>query len=178
MHYGITYNKLERRRQVQWPCPDVDGKDTKRLHTDLHDASSGRRVPFVPVSYEPPAEPVDINFPFVLITGRRLAFYNTGVTTSDYGPTVKGQEEYLEMNSDDLASLNLQSGDTVHISSKRATLAVPVRPSKKMQPGHVFMSFHFPDQVNTNLLTNDFTDKNSGVAPYKYTAVRIEPIAK
>jgi anaerobic selenocysteine-containing dehydrogenase len=33
---------------------------------------------------------------------------------------------------------------------------------------------HFPDQVNTNLITIDATDPKSGTAEFKAAAVRIE----
>ncbi len=36
------------------------------------------------------------------------------------------------------------------------------------------MTFHFPDQAATNLLTIDATDPRSGTAEFKAAAVRIE----
>jgi predicted molibdopterin-dependent oxidoreductase YjgC len=37
-----------------------------------------------------------------------------------------------------------------------------------------FMTFHFPEQVDTNLLTVDAWDPKSGTSEYKATAIRIE----
>jgi len=42
--------------------------------------------------------------------------------------------------------------------------------------GVVFLSFHFPDQVITNLLTNDACDPIAQTPEYKACAVRIEPV--
>jgi formate dehydrogenase major subunit len=36
------------------------------------------------------------------------------------------------------------------------------------------MTMHFPDEVDTNLLTIDATDPKSGTAEFKASAVRIE----
>jgi len=36
------------------------------------------------------------------------------------------------------------------------------------------MSFHFPDQVDTNVLTIDVTDPKSGTAEFKAAAIRID----
>jgi formate dehydrogenase major subunit len=36
------------------------------------------------------------------------------------------------------------------------------------------MTMHFPDQVNTNLITIDATDPKSGTAEFKAAAVKIE----
>ena len=47
----------------------------------------------------------------------------------------------------------------------------------RLRPGLVFMSFHFPELVATNVLTIDATDPKSGTAEFKATAIRIEPVA-
>ena len=39
------------------------------------------------------------------------------------------------------------------------------------------MTFHFPDQVDTNQLTIDATCPKSGTAEFKAAAVRIEKLA-
>jgi formate dehydrogenase major subunit len=36
------------------------------------------------------------------------------------------------------------------------------------------MTMHFPDEVDTNLLTIDATDPKSGTAEFKASAIRIE----
>ena len=38
------------------------------------------------------------------------------------------------------------------------------------------MSFHFPEQVETNVLTIDATDPKSGTAEFKATAIRLESV--
>ena len=38
------------------------------------------------------------------------------------------------------------------------------------------MTFHFPDQVDVNLLTIDATDPKSGTAEFKATAVRVDKL--
>ena len=43
-----------------------------------------------------------------------------------------------------------------------------------LRPGLVFMTLHFPDQVETNNLTIDATDPKSGTAEFKASAVRID----
>ena len=43
-----------------------------------------------------------------------------------------------------------------------------------LRPGLAFMTFHFPDQADTNVLTINATDPRSGTAEFKATAVRVE----
>ena len=38
------------------------------------------------------------------------------------------------------------------------------------------MTLHFPDQVETNILTIDATDPKSGTAEFKATAIRIDKL--
>jgi formate dehydrogenase major subunit len=38
------------------------------------------------------------------------------------------------------------------------------------------MTFHFPDEVDTNVLTIDATDPKSGTAEFKAAAIRVEKI--
>ena len=45
-----------------------------------------------------------------------------------------------------------------------------------LRPGLAFMTFHFPDQVDVNLLTIDATDPKSGTAEFKATAMRVEKL--
>jgi formate dehydrogenase major subunit len=40
------------------------------------------------------------------------------------------------------------------------------------------MTFHFPEEVATNLLTIDATDPVSGTAEFKAAAIRIEPLGR
>ncbi|MDH4346931.1 MAG: hypothetical protein OEW31_11405, partial [Thermoleophilia bacterium] len=45
-----------------------------------------------------------------------------------------------------------------------------------LRPGLAFMTFHFPDEVDTNQLTIDATDPQSGTAEFKAAAIRVEKI--
>ena len=51
-----------------------------------------------------------------------------------------------------------------------------MRIDRSLRPGLAFMTFHFPDQVETNVLTIDATDPKSGTAEFKATAIRVEKL--
>src|SRR5439155_1491336 len=46
-----------------------------------------------------------------------------------------------------------------------------------LRAGLAFMNLHFPDLVDTNVLTIDATDPLSGTAEFKATAIRVEAVA-
>ena len=52
----------------------------------------------------------------------------------------------------------------------------PVRIDHSLRPGLAFMTLHFPDEVETNVLTIDATDPKSGTAEFKATAIRVEKL--
>jgi formate dehydrogenase major subunit len=53
---------------------------------------------------------------------------------------------------------------------------VPIHIDAGLRQGLVFTTFHFNDEVATNLLTIDATDPQSGTAEFKACAVRVEPL--
>jgi formate dehydrogenase major subunit len=55
-------------------------------------------------------------------------------------------------------------------------VVAPVHIDQALRPGLTFMTFHFPDDVATNLLTNDKVDPLVGTAEFKATAIAIEPV--
>ncbi len=63
-------------------------------------------------------------------------------------------------------------GERVRVVSRRGSVIAPLRIDDGMREGLVFMTFHFPDEVDTNALTIDATDRRSGTAEFKAAAVR------
>jgi formate dehydrogenase major subunit len=45
-----------------------------------------------------------------------------------------------------------------------------------LRPGLVFMTMHFPDDIDTNVLTIEAIDPKSGTAEFKASAVRVEKV--
>ncbi len=78
------------------------------------------------------------------------------------------------MSPEDATRLGLAEGEVVRVSSRRGTVEAPVRIDHGLRPGLVFMTLHFPDEVDTNLLTIEAADPKSGTAEFKATAVRID----
>jgi anaerobic selenocysteine-containing dehydrogenase len=64
----------------------------------------------------------------------------------------------------------------VRIRSRRGAVEAPVYIDRGLRPGLAFMTFHFPDQVATNVLTIEATDPRSGTAEFKASAIRIEKL--
>ena len=53
---------------------------------------------------------------------------------------------------------------------------MPIRVQRDLPVGLAFTTFHFPELVDINLLTNDAWDKRSGTAEFKAASIRVEKI--
>jgi formate dehydrogenase major subunit len=177
-HGGMSYARLEAMNGIHWPCPTEDHPGSPFLHGRLWlDPIEGKRAAFHVAHHSPPVDELTEEFPIRLTTGRRLDSFNTGVQTGGYvSPLRRG--ESLDIHPEDGRRLGVQDGETVRAVSRRGGVEVPVRFDPTLRPGLAFMTFHFQDEVGTNVLTIDATDPDSGTAEFKAAAIRIEPLDK
>ena len=173
---GMSYERLATEDGLQWPCWDENHPGEPFLHSRLWaDPVPGKKAIFCPVDHDPPVEELSDEFPVRLTTGRRLDSYNTGVQSGPLRfPRRKG--ETLDLCPEDLHSMGLTEGEVVRIVTRRGHVDAPVRMDRALRPGLAFMTFHFPDEVDVNILTIDATDPKAGTAEFKAAAIRIEKL--
>ncbi len=178
MHAGMSWTRLEELGGIQWPCFSEDDPGAKFLHGRLWEEDPerrGRPAPFSVVPFEPPVDELTEEYPLRLTTGRRLDSFNTGAQSGLYASPMR-RSETLDISPEDASRLGLAEGQVVRVSSRRGAVEAPVHVDPGLRPGLVFMTFHFPEQVETNVLTIDATDPKSGTAEFKASAVRIEKV--
>jgi predicted molibdopterin-dependent oxidoreductase YjgC len=178
MHAGMSYQRLEKLGGVQWPCWDETHAGSQFLHERLWaEPLGGPPAPFSVVEHAPPVDELDVDFPIRLTTGRRLESYNTGAQSGLYrSPLHRG--ESINLSPEDVQRLGLAEGEIVLVSSRRGSVEAPVHVDSTLRTGLAFMTFHFPEQVETNKLTIDATDPKSGTAEFKASAIRVEKITR
>ncbi|TQM76247.1 formate dehydrogenase subunit alpha [Thermopolyspora flexuosa] len=178
IHRGMTYERLERLQGIQWPCYSEDSLEPPFLHGRLWEedpAKRGKPAPFAVLKHSPPVDTLTDEYPIRLTTGRRLDSYNTGVQSSGFdSPLRKG--ETIDLCPEDAERLGVREGEKVRITSRRASVIAPVRIDPGLRPGLAFMTFHFPDEVDTNSLTIEATCPVAGTAEYKAAAIRVEKL--
>ncbi|MDX6369550.1 MAG: hypothetical protein QOG93_1052 [Gaiellaceae bacterium] len=177
MHAGMSYERLEALGGIQWPCWDETHPGDQFLHGRLWDDVVEERAPFIPVRHSPPVDELNADFPLRLTTGRRLESFNTGVQTGGFSSPLHVGGEALLVSPEDGARLGLVEGSRVRVTSRRGSVETPVAFDGNLRPGLAFMNLHFPDLVETNVLTIDATDPQSGTAEFKATAIRVEALA-
>ncbi len=178
MHAGMSYQRLEELGGIQWPCYDDNHPGELFLHARLWEEDAGKRgkpAPFTPVRQEDPLDELSEEFPLRLTTGRRLDSFNTGVQSGHYETPIR-RPETLNLSPEDAARLGFAEGEVAVVSSRRGSLEAPVHVDTQLRAGLAFMTLHFPEQVETNVLTLDAWDPKSGTAEFKATAIRVDKL--
>ncbi len=171
---GVSHERVGR-RGLQWPVA-ADGTDSPILYGSQF-ALPGGRARLAALPYKPPGSEADEEFPLVLVTGRRLEHYNAGTMTRRTGNLELMPSDWLELHPDDAARLWVNDGDIVSVRSAYGRIELPARLTKRIEPGHVFTAFHFPE-VRTNLLIGSSSDVNTSCPEYKVVAVDVRPVAE
>jgi len=175
-HAGMSYARLEELGGIQWPCYDETHPGEQFLHARLWEPVVSKRAPFTPVEHDPPVDVLDEDFPLRLTTGRRLESFNTGVQSGDYSSPLHRNGSALRLAPEDGARYGVSDGGRARVVSRRGEVEAGVVYDSTLRPGLAFMNLHFPDEVETNVLTIDAVDPKSGTAEFKATAIRVEAI--
>ncbi len=175
--WGITWKRLQVEQSVTYPCLHENRPGDSVVFEEGFPTADGKAnlVPTVPV---PPDETPDVDFPFVLITGRQLEHWHTGSMTRrsnvlnalEPAPT-------FQMCKEDLQKYNLIPGQLCKLSSRRGSIIASIRNDDATPPGTIFMGFAYREAA-ANLLTNSAIDPVAKIPEFKYCAVKIEPIIK
>ncbi len=177
LHQGMSWDRLEAEGGLQWPCPDLEHPGSPFLHGWLWEDDLGGRgpAPFSVVQHAGPKEELTEEYPWRLTTGRALVSYNTGVQSGGFDSPIRyGQA--LDVNPDDALELGVVDGERVRVSSPRGSVEMAIRLQPDLPRGLTFTTFHFPELVDLNVLTNDAWDPKSGTAEFKAASIRIEKL--
>jgi len=167
---GLSHERIGR-TGLQWPVTK-DGPDSPILYEREFERPGGR-AHFAALPYKEPGDHVDDEFELILVTGRRLEHYNAGTMTRRTGNVDLMTGDVLEIHPDDAATRGLDDGGIARVRSRVGEIRLPVQVTEKIEPGHVFTTFHFPE-VRTNLLVGQSSDVNTSCPEYKVVAVAVE----
>ncbi len=171
---GVSHERIGR-HGLQWPVA-ADGTDSPILYADEFSLPGGRgRMAALP--YREPGDQVDDEFPLILVTGRRLQHYNAGTMTRRTANLELFDRDFLEIHPDDAARLWITDGMHISVRSRVGRIETEARVTDRIEPGHVFTAFHFPE-VRTNLLIGSSADVNTSCPEYKVVAVDVRPMAE
>ncbi len=167
---GITYERLDRENGVHWPCPSEDHPGTPYLFSDTFPRGRGK---FWSIEYGNESEMPDVEYPFILSTGRVLYHWHGGAISRHSNLEVIWPEATVEMHPADAERLDLATSDWVNVRSRRGEITLRVLVTGRSPEGTIFIPFHFAEAA-ANALTNNKVDPRAKIPDYKVCAVTVE----
>jgi formate dehydrogenase major subunit len=168
---GVSYDLLDRKGSVQWPCNDKAPEGTPLMHVDGFVRGKGR---FIVTEYVATDEKTGPRYPLLLTTGRILSQYNVGAQTRRTENTIWHDQDILEIHPHDAEARGIKEGDWVKLASRSGETTLRATLTDKVSPGVVYTTFHHPT-TQANVITTDFSDWATNCPEYKVTAVQVSP---
>src|SRR5690606_22829896 len=169
---GISWERVMNESSVTYPCLSEDDPGQSTVFLNSFPTPDGR-VKLVPADIIPADERPDVDYPYVLITGRQLEHWHTGSMTRR--ASVLDAIEPIataSLNGADLHRLGILPGDTITVRSRRGEVAISVRRDDGTPPGSVFIPFAYYEAA-ANVLTNAALDPFGKIPEFKYCAVAV-----
>jgi len=172
---GMSYDRIEQQRGMQWPCRDGDETGSQRLYTDGVFQYPGGKAKLIPLPFVDNNERPDDEYPFWLNSGRVVEHFHTRTRTGKLGNQNKfSPTPYMEMNPDAAAEFGVEHGEYARLVSRRGDAIVLVQCTQRVPRDMVFVPFHYHECVNRVSL--GLLDPHSRQPAFKQCAVRVEPV--
>ena len=168
---GVSYEMLEEKGSVQWPCNEQNPDGMPLMHVDGFMRGKGR---FIVTEYVATDERTGPRFPLLLTTGRILSQYNVGAQTRRTANVVWHSEDVLEIHPHDAEQRGIKEHDWVRLASRSGETTLRATLTDRVSPGIVYTTFHHPD-TQANVITTDYSDWATNCPEYKVTAVQVSP---
>ncbi len=170
---GVSYGRLEREGDLQWPVPSDEHPGTPYLHKGKFSRGLGH---FHALEFKEAVELPDDEYPFILTTGRMMFHWHTGtMTRRSEKLEQEAPEAYVELHPEDAARIGLNGNERVRVASRRGAIELTARITPHIRRGVVFIPFHYAEAA-ANELTNSALDPTAKIPEYKVCAVKVEPV--
>lgn len=111
------------------------------------------------------------HFPFILLTGRIRDQWHSGTKTGLIEKLKKHKpDSFVEINSSDAASLHIQDGEHVEVSTLRGRVTLPAKVTDNIREKTIFIPV---TERQVNYLTNDLLDPLSKEPDFNHAAATI-----
>jgi len=172
---GMSYDRIEQQRGLQWPCRDGDETGSQRLYSDGVFQYPDGKAKLIPLPFVDNNERPDQEYPLWLNSGRVVEHFHTRTRTGKLGNQNKfSPTPYMEMNPDAAANFGVEHGQYARLVSRRGDAIVLVQCTQRVPRNMIFVPFHYHECVNRVSL--GLLDPHSRQPAYKQCAVRVEPV--
>jgi formate dehydrogenase major subunit len=172
---NITWDRVNREYAVTYPTagPDIPGRDV--VFEDGFPRPGGF-AKLVATKLQPPNEVPDLEYPFILSTGRQLEHWHTGSMTRR--ATVLDALEpsaSAQLSRGTIEKLGIRPGDMVKVITRRGEVELASRQDDAIPDGVVFIPFAYVEAA-ANLLTNPALDPFGKIPEFKFCAAKVEAV--
>jgi len=178
-YYGITYEKIDRHMGVFWPCPSLEHPGTPRLFEGGRSFHPDGKCRFLVNEWRESGDPVSVDYPVYLTTGRVVSQYLSGTQTRRIGSLVdQYPEPRVEIHPRLAQQHGISDGDWVTVTSRRSEITLRAMVVRTIRPDTVFIPYHWPGKRSANKLTHRTLDPRSKIPEFKVSACRLRKAEK
>ncbi|HSE22202.1 MAG TPA: formate dehydrogenase subunit alpha [Pyrinomonadaceae bacterium] len=168
---GVTYDRLEGFRSLQWPVA-ADGTDQPLLYTKEFFFPDGKARLF-PVSWTEPPEQPDSEYDLHLNNGRLLEHFHEGnLTYRTEGVREQTPNVFVEISPELAEERNVQSGSWVQLISRYGKVRVQALVTDRVHGKELYMPMNSTENP-VNRLTSSYTDPVTHTPAFKEVAVKM-----
>jgi formate dehydrogenase major subunit len=176
MFAGVSYERLEGYKTLQWPV-NADGVDEPLLYTRQFFFPDGKARLF-PLNWGEPTDQPDIQYDLHLNNGRLLEHFHEGnLTYRIPGIHEKTPDTFVEVSPQLAAERQIQSGAWVELTSRYGHVRVRALVSDRVQGKQLYMPMNSTESP-VNRLTSSHTDVVTHTPAYKETSVNMRVLAE
>jgi formate dehydrogenase major subunit len=173
---NITWDRLQAENAVTYPSLTPEDPGQAIVFGDGFPRPD-RRARFTPASVIAPDEAPDGDYPMILTTGRQLEHWHTGTMTRRTRVLDAVEPEAnCSLHPRTLRRLGVAPGGTLRLTTRRGSIENMARADRAVSEDMVFLPFAFVEAA-ANILTNPALDPYGKIPEFKFSAVRVEPVA-
>jgi formate dehydrogenase major subunit len=176
MFAGVTYERLEGYKSLQWPVA-ADGTD-QPLHYTKRFAFPDGKARLFPLSWTGPQEVPNTQFDLLLNNGRLLEHFHEGnLTYRVKGIKEKTPDTFVEISPELARERGVESGTWVLLTSRYGKVRVRALVTDRVQGQELYMPMNSIESP-VNRLTSSHTDQPTHTPAYKETSVHMEVLSE
>jgi formate dehydrogenase major subunit len=171
MFAGVTYERLEGYKSLQWPvAPDGTGQPV--LYTEGFPFPDGKARLF-PVGWTEPPEQPDAEFDLHVNNGRLLEHFHEGnLTYRTRGIAEKTPDTFVEVSPALAAERGVETGRWVRLTSRYGNVRVRAVVTDRVHGKELYMPMNSVENA-VNRLTSSHTDPVTHTPAFKEVAVKM-----
>lgn len=174
---GITWDRIEARQGMFWPCPDTEHPGSPRLFLTQFAHEDGR-ARFHAIEHRDPFETPGSEYPFYLTTGRTLVHYQSGTQTRRVRSLEAAEPEaYVEIHPATARTHRIAPGDMVRLTTTRGAGIFRARLTPTIRIDTLFVPFHYAGDGCANVLTSSAVDPTSRIPEFKVAACALQRVS-